>query len=146
MGKRGRPPNAANVHLVAEDELIARTVAQLVLWGFPLRSRVLPAVERSLRKFPTERCAPIRQVRIEEIYEAWRDRQEHRFRRAYYEKRSLCNLLPDKTKALPQLIELLLSNGGSWPEVRDNKYFPPDLNLTPKGAALLRSSRLVRRG
>lgn len=120
-GRRGRPRNADNPELAQVDPVIARTVGQLVWYGFPLRgeSGVCATVARHAAEVLWRRDGrglPLSADRVEQIYEAWKAQDFRRqWARRNFTKESLQARVPFVDGRRAQLEELtleLLRNGG----------------------------------
>lgn len=146
MKRRGRPTNADQPEVAAADDVIGRTVSRLMFWGFSqtavcecvgkLAARILKRTDHLQRGLGAER--------IEQIYEAWLNRQPvPNFARGRwrYPKRELARRRPRHCgKAIPlkQLACRLLASRAEWPcKLDESLPFVDhgDSNLTPKAHA-----------
>lgn len=152
--RRGRRPRSeASPKTAAADQVIGRTVWNLVIWGFPMRRRgeypgVCEVVGLKARQAIDRADSDGKAIgpdRIEQIFEAW-FKQEQITRRAErrwplserwrYTKDSLSDRRPDKRLSLDEYADLLLKNGGNWDGPRP--LLPSgDLVLTPKAESIL---------
>lgn len=150
MRNRGRPRNNSSADLAKKDEVIARTVHQLTLWGFPQKRRVFELVGRSAAKIlgrTDSNCLGLGADRIKQIYQLWHRKQPLRYQRWRYAKISLQERIPDKTKTLEQLAQVLLSNEGIFPESPGDVFVPyGDAQLTPKASREYLRSRITWAG
>ena len=140
MKRRGRPRRDDDAILHGQDELIGRTVSQLLWWGFPARRRVYPTVARLARVAigrQDHAGRALSAARVEQIYETWLIRQEapnFARRPGRYATESLRMRVPDKAASLEQLASTLLANAGVWPT--DSAAAPHgDASLTPAAQA-----------
>lgn len=115
--RRGRPRNASDPEVAAQDEMIARTVHRLTLWGFNLRRQVLPVVKRLAPQIlPTTQRLGRRVLstdRIEQIFEEF-NRQGLGNHNSEFTKAWRVSRRP--TGTITYLTTTLLQNSGHWPE------------------------------
>ncbi len=143
MKRRGRPANADQPQEAAADEIIAKTVSQLMFWGFSqgevckcvgvLAAQILHRTNHAQRGLGPER--------IEQIYETWlcshplpnfaRGRWRYPKRELERRRPRLCG----KAMSRNQLARRLLMSRGQWPcQLDEPSPFVPlgDPELTPK--------------
>lgn len=136
MKRRGRPRSPESSQ---RDELLARTVYRLILWGFKQRGGIYDVVaEEASKCLERGESEPLGADRVEQIYEQWRKRKKRdwlipplvpqRYRRDSF-ARNRPNL------PLPALARILIQKGGRWlaDEARSEAGIPtPPPELTVK--------------
>jgi|GEM_PF-5000218 len=145
---RGRPKNKDDPEIALMDEVIARTMFQLLSWGLPRRSKgtklgIAEAIGNAaltiLKRSDSSGLA-LGPERIEQIFELWFAKETSRRisskewpmpQRWRYAKETLKQRIPNKTLDLEQLVNILLNNNGVWPEKLTGLIPHGDLELTP---------------
>ena len=119
----GRRRNEFNPAVAREDEIIARTVHDLMMWGFPQRRKgVFQAVARAIEDMnffgDNFRERSVGANRVEQIYKAWRSKMvkhsgwPYLYQRGRFTRRSL--VLRSPGGSIDELARKLLKNKGSW--------------------------------
>jgi hypothetical protein len=142
---RGRPRGHSDPRLAEADATIARTVWQLVAWGYPLRRTVAPLVARLARSVlgrGSGHGGVLSAERVEQLMESWLLREGGGWRCngrklpfkpwARYAVDSLRGRRPPGY-TLDQLTLLLLKQRGTWQAARPR--YVGDAVLTAKAHA-----------
>lgn len=144
----GRPRNESNLTVACEDDIIAGTVHDLVMWGFPQRrDGAFQAVARAIEEVnffgDNFRERSVGEDRVEQIYKAWRYKKKrsgwpHLYEPGRFTHRSLVPRRPGGS--IDELARKLLRNRGS--RVSSYVYSPgapapvtESALLTPKAQA-----------
>lgn len=151
--RRGRPRVEESPKTVAADQVIGRTIWNLAIWGFPIRSRgetqgaceVVGLKARHILDRVDGNGVALGPDRIEQIFEKWFKQEKERRAAAHlwplserwrYTKESLTDRRPDSRLSIEDYAERLLKNGGQWDGPRP--FLPSgDLRLAPKAEETL---------
>jgi type I restriction-modification system DNA methylase subunit len=153
--KRGRPRNNSSPKTARADLIIALTVYQLMMWGFPLRphgntkgvAEVVAIDAAKLFSRNDNYQKPLSADRIEQIFEAWVKKEDVIRKNARggwllnkrwrYTRDSLYESCPDKTMTIENLSLTLMANNGNWPTNRKSIAPSGDMVLAPKAIKVL---------
>ena len=129
--RRGRP-RRDRPNQIADDQVIALSVDQLIMWGFSGQGVVFETVgsvaKRVLKRYAPDGKTGLGPDRVKKLWEQYRPPGWERYwpentphgikpvpRRSRYTKQGLQRFRPDPSATVQELAAILLENGGVWP-------------------------------